>query len=373
MSRLRIGFVGFGMIGRVHAHAWQQLRFLAPELGIEPVFTAVCTGHADSAAAGARQLGAARACTDQRQVTEADDIDVVHVCSPNHRHAEALLAAMGAGKHIYCDKPLTANVQEADLVAAALPAYRRTAQMTLHNRFWPAIAEAKRLIDSGLLGRLLELRASYLHAGSVDPAAPLKWKLDAAAGGGVINDLAVHVIDLVEFLTGNLGRVCARTRIAYPERGLPGGGTAAVQAEDSVHLLAEGRDGALASIQASKIATGREDELEIELHGAAGALRYASMDPHFLHVYRRSGGLDGWTRLPVGRRFAAPLLPFPGPKFAIGWLEAHSACLGAFATAVRDGRPGDPGLARGVELQKVLAAIHASASAGCWLTLDRPA
>ena len=360
------------MIARVHAQAWQQLRWFAPSIPLEPVVQAVCTSRATSAAAAAAAFGAQRSSSDPRAIIEADDVDVVHICSPNQAHAPALLATLAAQKPCYCDKPLTATLAEAETVAAALPAYRATAQMTLNNRFWPAIQQARRLLAEGLLGQLLEVRASYLHGGSADPAAPLKWKLSAAAGGGVVADLAVHIVDLVEYLVGDLRRLTARGHIAYPERPDPADPSRRlpVDAEDSVHILAEGADAANVSIQASKLCNGAQDELDLALHGSDGAIRFSSLQPQFLQVYRPAAG--GWLAEAVGRQQPAPMTAFPGPKFALGWLETHVACLAHFAQALAEGRPAEPDLGRGVELQRRIETIRRAAATGSWMTCEEP-
>ena len=156
------------------------------------------------------------AATDYRAVTENPDIDIVHICTPNHLHKDALLSAMRQQKHIYCDKPLVATRDEAEQVEAALKDYRGVAQMTFQNRFFPATMRAKQLVESGGLGQILAFRVCYLHGGNADPDAMLRWRHTAAAGGGVIADLASHILDLVDWLIGPFQAVAAATRIAYP-------------------------------------------------------------------------------------------------------------------------------------------------------------
>jgi predicted dehydrogenase len=292
--------------------------------------------------------------TDFREITENPAVDIVHICSPNDRHQEALLSAMKHQKHIYCDKPLVASMAEAEVVRAALKDYRGTAQMTLQNRFFPATLRAKQLVAEGFLGQVLEFRAAYLHAGSADPNAPVKWKLVA----GVIADLGPHVFDIIQHLLGDYAAIHAVTHKAYPQR--PG-------AEDCLMALARMKSGAVGTIEATKLATGSEDELRFEIHGSKGALRFNGMDAHHLEVYDTK--LSGWTRLDAGQRYPAPAATFPGPKFAIGWLRGHAACLANFLQAVAAGQPAEPGLAQGVYLQQVLDAASRSAQEQRWVNL----
>jgi predicted dehydrogenase len=215
----------------------------------------------------------------------------------------------------------------------------------------------------------------YLHGGSADPAAPLKWKLSRAAGGGVIADLASHAFDLVDHLIGPFRFLLAATQIAYAERpsATDPSKKIKVDTEDCVMLLARLESGALGTIEATKLATGTEDELRLEIHGSRGALRFNLMDPHHLEFYdatlpdRPHGGLRGWNRIDSGQRFAPPAAVFPSPKAAIGWLRGHVACLANFLQAVAEGRPAEPGLEQGIKVQYLMDAASRSAAEERWI------
>jgi len=374
---LRVGFIGFGFIGKVQAYAYRNLPLFYDPVPLEACITHVCTGRRETADAGAALVGAEHAVTDYRRVTEDPDVDIVHICTPNHLHRDELLSAMAHGKHIYCDKPLVATEAEADDIAAALPAYKATAQMGFQNRFFPATLRARQLVREGFLGDALEFRAAFLHGGSADPAAPLKWKLSAAAGGGVIADLASHVLDMVHHLLGDYEMLSAATHIAYPKRPSPDDPSRllVVDAEDCVMILARMRSGALGTIEGTKLATGTEDELRFEIHGSRGALRYNHMDPHHLEAYDATaaaapvGGRRGWTRIDTGQRYGEPATGFPSPKVSIGWLRGHIASIAHFLEAVRDGRPGDPGLAQGIYVQRLMERVRQSAETGRWVSV----
>lgn len=347
-----VGFIGFGMIAKVHAYGYVNLPLYYNPVPLRARITHICTSRPETAEAGRALLGASHAVTDYRQITENPAVDIVHICTPNDQHKDALLSAMRHQKHIYCDKPLVATMAEAEEIRAALKEYRGTAQMTLQNRFFPATLRAKQMVDEGFLGQVLEFRAAYLHAGSADPNAPLKWKLQA----GVIADLGPHVFDIVQHLLGDFAELQALTHLAYPQRG---------GAEDSVMALVRMQSGAVGNIEATKIATGAEDELRFEIHGSQGALRFNGMDAHHLEAYRDGG----WTRFDTGQRYAAPAAGFPGPKFSIGWLRGHAACLANFLQAVAAVQPGNPGLDQGIYLQHVLDCASQSAQSRQWVTV----
>jgi predicted dehydrogenase len=312
----------------------------------------VVTARPETAEKARQTIGADAAATDYRAVTENPAIDIVHVCTPNHLHKDALLSAIAHGKHVYCDKPLVATMTEADQIAAVLPGYRAIGQMTFQNRFFPATLRAKQLVEAGRLGEMLSFRAAYLHGGNANPAAPLKWKMQSAAGGGVIADLASHVLDLMDWLIGPFRAVTAATKTAYAQRPSPDDPKKMLPAEteDCVAVLAAMQSGALGTIEGTKLATGAEDEIRLEIHGSRGALRFNGMEPHYLWWHDATaadeplGGLRGWNRIDTGGRYPPPATRFPTPKAATGWLESHVACLAHFLRAVAAGEPAEPSL-----------------------------
>jgi len=311
--------------------------------------------------------------TDFREITENPDIDIVDVCTPNDRHFEAVMSAIANGKHIYCDKPLTQNVADAEKIGRALENYRGIGQMTLQNRFFPATLRAKQLIDAGALGEILEFRGQYLHSGSADPRAPYKWKLAA----GVVNDLGSHILDLMDYLIGPFEAISAVTHIAYPERPAVDdpGRMVKVEAEDNMLATVRLPNGACGHVSASKIATGVEDGFGFEIHGSRGALRWEPMNLDKLFYYDAGasgsplGGVKGWTAIDCGQRYDKPA-GFPTPKAPIGWLRGHMHCLYTFLKSVHTREQLGPSLAEGVRMQHMLAAVCDSAAQnGKWIGL----
>jgi predicted dehydrogenase len=375
MRTYTVGILGFGFIGKVHAYAHLVLPLYYPQSGLRTRITHIGTSAMATAKKACDQVQADVPVTDYREITENPAVDIVHICTPNHLHKDMLLSAIKNNKHIYCDKPLVADAAEAAQIREALSGYTGTAQMTFQCRFFPATLRAVQLAREGFLGDVHEFRASYLHSGSAVRQAPLKWKLSAKYGGGVIADLGAHVFDLVHALLGDYDSLIAAARIAYPQR--PSADDPArmevVEAEDSVNIIARLKNGALGTIEASKTATGTEDELRFELHGSDGAIRFNSMQPHYLQVYdgatpdRPFGGMKGWTVVDCGQRY--PESNFPGPKFSIGWMRAHVAGLYSFLDNVARGCPGRPGLDQGLYVQHVIDRVRESARLNAWLRL----
>jgi predicted dehydrogenase len=379
MKIYRVGLVGCGFIGRVHAYGHINLPLFYRPLPFRTEITHLSTAHPETARDACEELGVENGSTDYRLITENPEIDIVHITSPNRFHCEQLESALSNNKHIYCDKPMVANIQEAERIRQALSGYTGTLGITFQNRYFPATLRARQLVEEGYLGRILSFRAAYLHSGSADPTAPLKWKLAEEAGGGVIADLGSHILDLVNALVGDFHEVLATTQIAFDKRPDPGRPESLlpVTVEDNVVILVRaavaGGQTALGTVEATKLATGTEDELRFEIHGTEGALRFNSMSPHRLSVFSQGalseplGGLKGWTRVDTGQRYSPPAAKFPGPKFSIGWLRSHLACLGEYLFAVHENRRFQPDGFQGLYIQHVINRVRESARRRSWV------
>lgn len=369
----RVGFIGCGFIGKVHAHAYRSLPAYYDRLPLDFRLATVATSRNETSERARDAFGFEAATTDWREVIDDPSITIVHIAQPNAFHRDTLLAAMAAGKHIYCEKPLTATWAEALDVHRALPRYSGVSQMCVQNRFFAAMLEADRLVREGLLGEVLALRAAYLHSGIVDPAKPLNWKATVEyGGGGVINDLGPHVIDLVELLAGPIDSVLAVTRTTFADREVRVAGRqdGAPSAEDHAVALLRLEGGATGSVEVSKVATGTQDELRIEVHGTTGALAFDLMEPHWLRVFDQRRPEMGWSRRPTGGHYR-DTGAIPG-KMATGWIRGHVASLHHFLSAVGRGEPTRPDLADGVRVQAVLDAAYRSSAAGAWCPVATP-
>ena len=377
MKTYKVGMLGFGFIGKVHAYGHMNIPLYYDQQEFRSEITHICTSRRETAEKGCYQVGGrAQAVLDYREITENPDIDIVDICTPNNLHFEALMSAIKNNKHIYCDKPLTATLDEALQIKEALKDYKGISQMTFHNRFFPVTIRAKQLIDEGKIGDILEFRGSYLHSGSADPKAPFKWKLSGAAGGGVVADLGSHILDLLHHLLGDFSELSAITRIAYPERPSLENPSEMVKvdAEDNMQVLITLPSGAHGVVSASKIATGKEDELSFEIHGSKGAIRLAPMDLHHLYYYDCSantkplGGEQGWVAIDCGQRYEKPA-GFPTPKAVIGWMRGHMHCLYNFLNSVHTGAATGPTLEQGIYIQYLLDKVKESAQNRSWIKL----
>lgn len=371
MKTLGVGIIGFGFMGKTHTCNYRTLPLYYDPPPLRTRLVCVADVVQERVKYAVEEAGFEHGTTNWRELIARDDIHVVDICSPNSQHQEQLLAAMAAGKHIYCDKPLAVGQAALAPIEAALRTYRGIGQMALQYRFFPATLRAKQLIDEGFLGSVVSFRAAYLHSGSVDPNRRMGWKQLKSEGGGVLHDLGAHIVDLTDYLIGPLVSVRAELHILYAKRPDAHGEWVAVEADDLSLIQVKVPSGAVGTIEASKIATGAEDELRLEIHGDKGALRFSSMDPNYLDAYDLGqpeaplGGQRGWRRIACVQRYDKPA-NFPGPKFTIGWTRAHLASLYNFLDGVAKGKQPEPSLLRGLHLQRILAAAERSAATQTW-------
>ena len=378
METLGVGIAGFGFIGKVHAYGYLNMPLFYDPPPLAAKLVGVATSNPDTLKRAQALMGFEFGTTSLPELIARDDIHIIHCCLPNHLHKPLLLEAIRRGKHIYCDKPLAFSAAEADEIVAAMDKgrYKGINQMTFQNRFLPATLRAKQLAEEGLLGRVLSFRAAYLHAGYVDPERPMSWRLDRKqGGGGALYDLGAHLLDLLWWLLGDFAAVSAVTEIFTRERPVAKGASAKapVEVDDLALLTLRLKGGGLGTVEATRVATGANDELRLEIHGTQGALRFNLMEPNWLDVYdlrapeEPLGGRRGFTRIECVQRYPRPAV-FPGPKFNPGWLRGHVACLHNFLSCIASGREARPSLRDGAYVQRVMDRAYAAASGnGKWL------
>ncbi len=367
MKEIGVGIIGFGFMGKTHTYGYRTIPLYYDRLPFRIRLVGVCDASREVAETAKETLGFEFATTDPEAILARDDVQVVDVCTPNVFHKDAVLKALAAGKHVYCDKPLAATAAEAREIVSALEGSRSVTQMALQYRFFPVTMRARELIDEGRIGTPLSFRIQYLHSGSVDATKPIGWKQDRKmGGGGVLFDLGSHALDLAYFLLGEFADVQARTRILYPQRPDRTGKWVDVDADDLAIVVATMRSGAVGTIEASKIATGANDEMRVELHGDRGALRFDLMEPNYLEFYdntlpeRPLGGMRGYTRIECCQRFDKPGGAFPSSKFSIGWIRAHVHSLYSFLACVDADRPASPSFRDGAYIQEVMERAYES-------------
>ncbi len=376
-AELGIGMVGYAFMGRAHSHAWRTApRFF--DLPLAPRMRVVAGRDGTAASEAAKTLGWDESTSRWEDLLTRDDVGLVDVCTPGDTHAEIAIAALDAGKHVLCEKPLANTLAEAEAMAdaAARAAQRGVfAMVGFSYRRVPAIQLARKLVAAGRIGRVRHVRAQYLQDWLADPQAPHSWRLDRSkAGSGALGDIGAHAVDLAQFVTReSLTGVNGMLATFVPERPLASGeGTAPVTVDDAASFLAKLSGGGLAVFEATRYATGRRNALRLEVSGTAGALAFDLTDLNVLHLYDADEPEEtaGFRRIEV----TAPVHPYTGHWWPVGhglgYEHAFSHQVVDLVTDLAAGRQPTPSFADGLAVQRVLDAVERSAAAdGSWMPL----
>src|SRR5215213_9988652 len=296
---LGVGMIGYAFMGAAHSQAWRTAPHFF-DLPLRPALTVLAGRNQAAVTDAAGRLGWQETETDWHRVIEREDVDLVDVCTPGDTHAEIAIAALEAGKHVLCEKPLANSVTEAEAMAeaAAKAATRGIRSMVgFTYRRVPAIGLARKLVADGRLGEIRHVRAQYLQDWIADPAAPMSWRLEKEkAGSGALGDIGAHIVDMTQFITGQaISGVSGMLETFVKKRPLPastgklggvgGSEMGTVTVDDAAVFLGRFAGGALASFEATRFALGRKNAIRIEINGSAGSLAFDFEDMNVLHFY----------------------------------------------------------------------------------------
>jgi len=376
-----VGMVGYAFMGRAHSQAWRTVD-RAFDVPLRPRLAAICGRDEVATRIAADRLGWAAVETDWRALIARDDVQLIDIVAPGNVHAPIAIAALQAGKHVLCEKPLANTLAEATAMAAAADAAfpgGARAMVGFNYRRVPALALARRLIEQGRIGTVRHVRAVYLQDWLVDPDSPLTWRLQAEqAGSGALGDLGAHIVDLARFLTGDeIVGVSAVSATFTGERPLAdGSGTGPVTVDDAVVFSARFGSGALGSFEATRYAAGRKNGLRIELNGSAGSLAFDLERLNELEFYdgddTDGGSTAGFRRILVTEPEHPYLSGWWPPGHIIGWEHTFTHQAKDLLTAIAAGGQPAPSFGDGVAVQRVLDAVQRSAGAGSgWEAVGR--
>jgi predicted dehydrogenase len=371
--------IGYAFMGRAHSLAWHTVS-RAFDLPLRPRLAAICGRDKAAAQTAAERLGWAAVETDWRALIARDDVQLIDISAPGDMHAPAAIAALAAGKHVLCEKPLANTLAEAEAMKAAADAAYPTgarAMVGFNYRRVPALALARRLVEQGRLGTLRHFRAVYLQDWLADPSAPMTWRMQAErAGSGALGDLGAHIVDLARYLTGDeITGVSAVSATFTSERPWADGpGTGTVTVDDAVAFTARLASGALGSFEVTRCATGRKNGLRVELNGSAGSLAFDLERLNELEFFagaRDSGAGDsgagdtaGFRRVLVTEASHPYLSAWWPPGHVLGWEHTFTHQAADLLTAIADGGQPLPSFGDGLAVQRVLDAVARSAASG---------
>lgn len=355
-TAIRVGFVGSGFMASVHSRAARAAR---AELG------GAASSSEASAADAALRLGLDRSYVSVAELLADDDIDIVHICTPNTTHAAFALAALDAGKHVICEKPLATTVTDAATLTERAAQRGLTATVPFIYRYHPMVREARARVAAGEVGRLLTIQGGYLQDWLAEPHAD-DWRVDVGLGGPsrAFADIGSHLVDLLEFVTGDtIARLSAATRTVHSQRG----GRADVATEDLVALVVELSGGAVGTLLVSQVAPGRKNSLVLEIAGTAESIRFDQERPEELWLGRRTGS-ERVLRDTDSLAASAARLSLVPAGHPMGYQDAFNAFVADSYAAVDGAEPdGLPRFADGLRAVRVTEAVLASAASGQWV------
>lgn len=379
---LRVGMAGYAFMGAAHSHAWRNAhRFF--DLPLTPELTAIAGRNQSAVEHAAAQMGWASTETEWRALIERDDIDLIDICTPGDTHAEIAIAALKAGKHVLCEKPLANSVAEAQEMSEVATEAARNGVFAMCGysyRRTPALALMKRMIADGKVGTIRHVRAQYLQDWLSDENAPMTWRMDKAkSGSGALGDIGAHSIDAAQFVTGQLitgvSAIMETFTTARPVGGdLVGlGGNTTVDAntemgpvtvDDAAIFTARFSEGPIGVFEATRAALGRKNAMRLEVNGSLGSLAFDFEDMNFLQFYdqRDEAGSRGFHRIMV----TEPEHPYVGywwpTGHGLGYEHGFTHQVVDLVTALGNKTQPTPSFAEALGVQRVLAAVEDSAT-----------
>ncbi|MGP9614701.1 Gfo/Idh/MocA family protein [Brachybacterium sp. AOP42-B2-9] len=386
---LNVGMIGYGFMGAAHSHAWRNAhRFF--DLPLTPQLRTLAGRTESAVAEAAERFGFGSRTTRWQDVIEDPEIDVIDICTPGDTHYEIAMAALAAGKHVLCEKPLANSVeQSAEMTAAAVEARAKGARSLcgFSYRRTPALAYARQLISEGAVGEIRQIRAQYLQDWLADAESPMTWRLDKEkAGSGALGDIGAHIIDLTQWLTGQqiasvsgtLETVVATRPAAGTAQGLGGKGDASaerqnVTVDDVALFTARFETGVLGSFEATRMAQGRKNAMRVEINGADGSIAFDFERMNELEVYDATApaGRQGFTRILTTEPehpYAANWWP---TGHGLGYEHTFTHQIADLVTAIGEGVDPSPSFEEALQVQHVLAAVEASSNNGSgWTPTD---
>jgi predicted dehydrogenase len=376
---IEIGIIGHGFMASAHARAWT----IAPQvfdLELTPHVAVLAGRDPHRTAAAASRLRIDQSSSNWREVIADDRVQVIDVCTPVDSHAEIVSAALAAGKHVLCEKPLSLNTAEsARLAAAAEIAHSRgvVAMVGYNYRRVPALQVARSLCQDGDIGRIRQIRMRYLQDWLVASEAPWSWRLDAKqAGAGALGDIGSHLIDLAQFLIDDpLESVVASAGTAVHRRPTSSGSELReVTVDDTCSFLAVSVDGARCSFETSRLALGRKNQLQVEIDGERGSLAFDLERLNELQLYTadRPIALRGFRTILVTEPSHPYMSGWWPPGHVLGWHDTFVNQARDFIAAVAAGQSPRPSFEDAHYVQVVIEAVQRSADEGSWQAVRWP-
>ncbi len=374
MRTLGFALLGYGDVGRKHLYALRNVPFHFPELEVLPEVVVVYGRREGRLKEFASTYGIKHYVTDLSRAVNFEGVDVVDVALPNYLHYLASVETAKAGKHVMCEKPLATNSEEAWRMYEVAERAGVKHGVMYNYRWLPAVRLAKRIIESGAIGRVIHFRGTYLEDYGSNPLKPLTWRYRASeAGSGTLGDNATHVIDLARYLVGEVIEVCGKGATFIKERPLPeGGGRGVVDTDDEFISIVTFENGALGSVEASRVASGRRNWLEVEVRGSKGFIYWNLNRLNELEVFIEGGEVEGVTRVLVTDEKNPYVKRFWPPNAPIGLVDGFTIAFAEFIKSITEGGEYLPNFRDGAINCSVMDRMLESWRAGRCLEVELP-
>lgn len=368
-GRLGIGLVGSGFMGRAHAFAFHAVSQIF-DLPLKPELAVLADQNQAIAEEAARKLGFARAVSDWQALVGDPEVDVVSITTPNHLHKPIALAALEAGKAVYCEKPLAATLADAKEMADAARASGRVTLVGFNYLKNPIVGLAREIATSGEIGEIVAFRGIHAEDYMTDLASPHSFRTDPKGGGGVLMDLGSHIVSLARYLVGPIEEVSAATETVHKTRP-SADGPRPVEVDDHGHVVARFANGAIGTITASWVTPGRKMQLDFELVGTRGSLVFTQERFNELKLYVGEGkGRDGFKTLLAGPD-TPPYGNFcPAPGHQLGFNDLKTIEAAHLVEAIAGGKSASPDFQEAYEIQRTVAAALRSAKERSWIGVE---
>ena len=368
MTAIGIGLVGTGYMGKAHSVALKAVASVF-NTALRPVCEVICSTTAAGAAQKAAEFGFNHSTSDWRELVGHPRVEAVVIASPQTTHKAIALAALAAGKPVFCEKPLGASLEDARAMVAVAAAAGVANMIGFNYIRMPASQLAYEIISSGELGEIVHVRAEHTEDFLADPAEPANWRTRGRPSG-TLGDLAPHIINAVLRLAGPIERVVADARTAHASRPGPQG-PEAVTNDDQANLLCRFESGAMGSIHVSRVATGRKMGYGYDITGSKGALRFDAEDQNALWHYdcRARRGRQGFAKLLMGPDHPDFGAFVQGPGHGTGYGDQIIIEARDFLKAIESGKPVYPTFRDGLEVSRVLEAAFRSNAERGWVRI----
>lgn len=363
MKTYKIGLIGFGFIGKVHAKAYNSIPFCFEKPTAGGKVTAILRNDPEQDHELIDALGIPL-CTDQKELFWDQDFDMIDICSPNASHYEYCLSAIEKNIPIYCEKPLTNEIDDARTLAKLVIQNFIPTHTAFVYRTLPSVVLAKEIIQAGLLGEIHHFNAKLFHSSYLDPNRPISWRLQSStAGGGALTDLGIHLLDLCRYLLGETEWIQCQTKTFIKTRPTTRDPNTFLEVNvDDWALSTLGlKNGGTGSIEVSRLAGGAGDTSMMEIFGSRGSLKldfYKSEIPQFFDV-QKDAWISGYKLL----KDIHPNTNWPAGKRSLGrFMDSHIASITYFLNCLEEKIPSDANFESALKSQELLYAAYQSAA-----------